>query len=81
MATRLVPRVAYDGRLMAEDAAAKGLGPQELADKTLGKLSQRTVYRFLSNEVQTNRTARVLAGVLGRNVARYVIRSRSQAVA
>lgn len=81
MATQALPQVAYDGQLMAEDAASVGLGPRELADKTRGKLSQRTVYRFLANEVQTNRTAKILAGVLKRSVGRYVIRSRQHALA
>lgn len=80
MATQ-VPQVAYDGQLMAEDAASDGLGAKELAGLTQGKLSQRTVYRFLANEVQTNRTATILADVLKRPVGRYVIRSRESAVA
>lgn len=74
MATRRLPRVAYDGQLMAEDAAGKGWGPQELAAQTIGQVSQRTVYRFLSNEVQTVTTAKALAAALGRPVSRYLLR-------
>lgn len=80
MATRSMPRVAFDGQLMAEDAAVKGWGPQELAAKTRGKLSQRTVYRFLSNEVQTTRTAKILASVLGYSIRRYLISASRSAV-
>lgn len=75
MATRSLPTVTYDGRLLLEDAAAKGLEPKDLADKSKGKLSLRTVYRFLSNEVQTGRTARILASIVGRPVGRYLVRS------
>lgn len=83
MATRSLPKVEYDGRLMLEDAAAKSLDAKKLAALTKGKdrLSLRTVYRFLSGNVQTANTARVLAAVIGRPVARYIIRSRSEAVA
>jgi hypothetical protein len=81
MATRSFPQVAYDGRLMAEDAAVKGLDAKDLAARSGGELSLRTVYRFLSNDVQTPRTARILARLIGRPVGRYVIRSGSRAVA
>lgn len=79
MAIRLLPRVAYNGQLMAEDAASKGWGPRELASLANGALSQRTVYRFLSNEVQTVATATVLAGLLDKPVERYIVRSSSSA--
>lgn len=75
MATRSLPQVAYDGRLMLEDAATKGLDPKSLARKSRG-ISLRTVYRFLSNQVQTTATAKELARVIGRPVGRYVIRSQ-----
>lgn len=83
MATRSLPKVVYDGTLMLEDAASKGLDPKKLAAATKGKdrLSLRTVYRFLSNEVQTPNTARILAAVIGRSVARYIVRSRQEAIA
>lgn len=80
MAARL-PRVAYDGQLMTEDAASKGLDARALAAKVSGKLSMRTVYRFLSNEVQSSATAVLLADAIGYDVGRYVIRSRSEAAA
>jgi hypothetical protein len=66
---------------MTEDAAAKGLEPKDLARLARGRLSLRTVYRFLSNEVQTGRTAKELAKIVNRPVSRYVIRTASQAVA
>lgn len=78
MATR-TPRVAFDGRLMAEDAAAKKLDAKKLALKT--RLGLRTVYRFLSGEVQTQTTANALAKAIGQDVARYVIRTRREAMA
>lgn len=82
MATHSLPKVTYDGQRMAEDAAAQGLGARELADKTRGKVSERTVYRFLSGEVQTVETAKILARVLGRRVARYIVRAaRPEALA
>jgi hypothetical protein len=78
---RTLPRVAYDGRLMAEDAAAKGLEPRDLVNTLRGHVSQRTIYRFLSNDVQSGRTAKLLAEAIGHDVSRYVIRSRSEAIA
>lgn len=81
MSTRSTPKVSYDGRLMTEDAASMNLGPQQLADLTNGQVAKRTVYRFLSNQVQTRRTAGILASVLCQDVARYVIRSRTSAAA
>jgi hypothetical protein len=61
MATRRLPRVAFDGRVMTEDVAAKGWTPQELARRTNGEVHKRAVYRFLSNQVQTVTTATVSA--------------------
>lgn len=75
MATRSVPKIAFDARLMAEDMAAQGLTPQTLPDKANGKVSLRTVYRFLNGEVQSTRTALVLATALGFTPERYLIRS------
>jgi len=60
---------------MLEDAASKGMDPKALARKCEG-ISLRTIYRFLSNQVQTTHTANELARVIGRPVGRYVIRSR-----
>lgn len=83
MATRSLPKVVFDGRLMLEDAAAKNLDPKQLASRAKGKdrLSLRTVYRFLSGEVQTQNTARILARIIGRPVSRYIVRSPSQSEA
>lgn len=64
---------------MTEDAAVKGWGPQELAAQLRGVVSQRTVYRFLSNEVQTVATARAIASVLGYSIRRYLISSKAVA--
>lgn len=77
MATRSLPRVTFNGQLLLEDAAAKGLDAKALAQKTTGKnrLSLRTVYRFLSGEVQTSRTANILASVIGKPVSRYIVRT------
>jgi len=58
---------------MTEDAAAAGLDPRDLADRTNGAIAHRTVYRFLANDTQTVRTARALAAVLGFPVGRYVV--------
>lgn len=80
MATRSLPQIAYDGRLMAEDAAVKGLEPKDLAVRSRGQLALKTVYRFLGNEVQTGRTAKILAHIIGRPVSRYVIRTARPAV-
>jgi len=76
MATRQMPRVRFDGQLMTEDAAAKGWGPRELARKTKPAIHQRTVYRFLANDVQTVPTATALAKALGQPVERYILRAR-----
>ncbi len=79
MATRRrLPTVTFDGDLMTRDAAGKGWGPQQLADATPG-ISQRTVYRFLSNEVQTVTTAKALAKALGYSVRRYLISAKAVA--
>lgn len=79
MAMRSIPRVRYNGQLLMEDAAAAGLDAKALADRANGALTLRTIYRFLSGEVQTVQTANVLAAVLGQPVGRYV--ARSEAVA
>lgn len=72
---RSLPRVAYDGKLMAEDVAEKGWEPRDLARRAKG-ISLRTVYRFLSGEVQTAHTAKELARVIEQPISRYLIRSR-----
>lgn len=78
MATRSLPKVTYDGQLLAEDAAEKGWEPRDLARKARG-LSERTVYRFLSGEVQTPHTAKELARVVGQPISRYLIRAKAVA--
>lgn len=78
MATRSQPRITYNGQLMAEDAASKGFDAKKLAKLSDGRLSLRTIYRFLSNEVQTVTTANELARIIGRPVSRYVVRSEER---
>ena len=51
----------------------KGLDLDDLARKS-GK-SSRTVYRFISGDVQTPETATKLAAALGNRVSRYLIRA------
>lgn len=67
----------FNGRLAAEDMAAKGLDIQDLANRS--GLSQRTVYRFLNDEVQTIQSARRIASALGYSVRRYLVRSQEAA--
>jgi transcriptional regulator with XRE-family HTH domain len=61
----------FDGQKVAFDMAGKPWDVQELAHKA--RLSERTVYRFINNEVQTLATARALAKALGFSVKRYLI--------
>lgn len=77
MATPL-PKVSFDGQLMAEDMASQGIdGALALWNLTNRRVAHKTICRFLSGEVQSTRTARVLAAALGFEVERYVIRSRT----
>lgn len=72
MATGL-PRLAYNGKLAFEDMVAKSLEIEDVVRKS--KLSQRTVYRFFSGELQTSNTAKRIAKALGYSTRRYLIRS------
>jgi len=63
---------------MTEDAAFKGLDARKLAQLSDGRISLRTVYRFLSNQVQTVTTATELARLIGRPVGRYVLRASEE---
>jgi len=67
----------FDGRKLARDMAGKPWDVQELAQKA--RLSQRTVYRFINNEVQTLSTARALAKALGFSTRRYLLASEEPA--
>ncbi|MEZ5421010.1 MAG: helix-turn-helix domain-containing protein [Vicinamibacterales bacterium] len=73
MATNSMPRLQFDGRKLYEDAVAKGVDIAQLVDRS-GK-SQRTVYRFITGELQTAETAQALSRALGYSVSRYLIRS------
>lgn len=61
----------FDGRKLAFDMAAQSMDVADLARKS--KLSGRTVYRFINNEVQTVRAARALSKALGYSVRRYLL--------
>lgn len=61
----------FDGRKVAFDMAAQGMDVAELARKS--RLSGRTVYRFINNEVQSLRAAKAIAKGLGYSVKRYLL--------
>lgn len=63
----------FDGHRVALDMAAKPWDVDELAKRA--KLSGRTVYRFINNEVQTLTSAKALARALGYSVKRYLIQT------
>lgn len=52
----------------------RGWLPKDLARKA--EVADMTVYRFLSGDTQTARTAKKLADALGYSVKRYLISSR-----
>lgn len=78
MQTR-TPAVKFNWRLMAEDAAAKGMQPTDVARKA--GVSDMSVLRFFRDQQQTARMAKKLARAIGRGLDRYVIRSQETAVA
>lgn len=63
--------LAYNVDLIQDDMALKGWKPTHLA-KASG-LSDMTIGRFLSGEVQTATSATKIAKALGRSVKRYYI--------
>lgn len=69
----------YDGQKVAFDMAAKTWEIADLAAAT--QLSTRTIYRFISNEVQTRKTAKAIAKALGYSVRRYMLALESREVA
>lgn len=71
MSTRSLPAVRFNVQLIVEDMVAKGWDVDGLA--SAAGLSQRTVYRFVSGELQTIRSGRLIAKALGRSARRYVI--------
>lgn len=64
----------FDAQLMAEDMALKGWTKLDLA--TRARVADMTVIRFLRGERQTAKTAKKLAGALGRPLRRYLISER-----
>lgn len=72
-------RVAFNTALLSDDMAAKGWLPIDLA--RAADVASMTVYRFLSGECQTARTAGKLAKALGYSAERYLIRTSSEAMA
>jgi transcriptional regulator with XRE-family HTH domain len=72
------PRFTYDAALMAEDLAGRGWTPKDLAKRA--KVADVTVYRFLSGEFQTPKTAKKLAAALGyTSPRRYLVSGRTVA--
>lgn len=80
MAMNSLPSVRFNTQLMTEDMAAKGWEIKDLAAQT-SNISLRTAYRFFTGELQTIRTARSLAAVLGQPIDRYLIRASDSAEA
>lgn len=72
-------KVRYNLPLLLADMAAKGWLPTHLA--RAAAVSDMTVSRFLSEEVQTAPTAKKLANALGYSIRRYIVSNDSQAVA
>ena len=61
----------FDADKLADDLARRGWLPIDLARNA--NVADMTVYRFLSGEIQTPRTAKKLADALGYSVRRYFI--------
>jgi len=71
MSTRSLPRVKFDGEKAYRDMVAKTLDIPTVAKSA--RLSERTVYRFFTNDVQTARTAAAIADALGHSIRRYMV--------
>lgn len=69
----------YDVGRMAEDIAAKGWQPVDLARRA--EVAASTVTRFMRGEHQTPRMAKRLSRALGRAADYYLIREDREAVA
>ena len=63
----------FDSGLLAEDVAAKGWQPADLAIRA--GVARSSVSRFLSGDYQTARMAAKLAAALGYSVRRYIVRA------
>lgn len=61
----------FDGRKVTFDMASQGMDVADLARKS--KLSGRTVYRFINNEVQSLRAAKAISQALGYSLKRYLM--------
>lgn len=70
--------IRFDGSKAAYDMTAKGWEIADLARHS--RLSTRTVYRFISGEVQTSKTARAIAKALGFSVRRYLQEAAQEVV-
>jgi transcriptional regulator with XRE-family HTH domain len=68
-------KTQFDGAKMADDMALRGWMIIDLA--RLSGLSHKTVSKFLLNQVQTPKSAKLLSHALGYTVRRYLI-SKSQ---
>lgn len=68
---------SYNVALILEDMAVKGWLPTHLAKAAC--VSDMTVSRFLSGEVQTAPTAKKIARALGRSVRRYLVAAKAVA--
>lgn len=72
MATRSPAIVRFNHQLLAEDAAARGWSPAELARRA--GVADMTVYRVLDGVHQTAPTIKKLARALGhKDARRYII--------
>ena len=65
------PRIRYDVDRMLADMAEKGWLATHLAKAAA--VSDMTVSRFLSGQIQTAPTAKKLARGLGRSIRRYIV--------
>lgn len=74
MSPATTPIIRFNAQLMAEDLALKGWSKAQLAQRA--GCADMTVYRFLSGERQTGKTAKKLAKALGFPARRYLISSR-----
>lgn len=69
-------RVTYNVPMVVADMAEKGWLPTHLA--AAAGLSDMTIGRFLSGEVQTAPTAKKIAGALRRSIRRYIVTAEGQ---
>lgn len=67
---KLARRYTYSVTQIWSDLRERGWSPADLARET--GLSKPTINRFLSNERQTPRTIRAIAGVMKQPIGRYI---------